>query len=71
MGWRGVLPEAGMEGNVPGVVDVEGRSSKAGVEGNVPGVVDVEGGSSKSWDGGEIFQLSPLSSLIPCKLILK
>ena len=54
--WRGDLPKAGVEGNVPGVMGVEGRSSKAGVEGNVPGVVDVEGGSSKSWDGGEMSQ---------------
>ena len=37
--WRGDLPKAGVEGNVPGVMGVEGRSSKAGVEGKVPLVV--------------------------------
>ena len=41
--WRGDLPKAGMEGNVPGssqnfpgVKGVEGRSAKAGMEGKYP-----------------------------------
>ena len=47
--WRGDLPKAGVEGNVPGVMGVEGRPSKGwsggkcprsgGVEGKVPLVV--------------------------------
>ena len=64
MGADGRSSKAGVEGNVPGVMGWRGDLPKAGVKGNVPG-------SSKSWDGGGIFQLSPLSSLIPCKLILK
>ena len=39
--WSGgeIFQKLGWRGNVPGVMGVEGRSSKAGVEGKVPLVV--------------------------------
>ena len=51
--WRGDLPKAGVEGNVPGVMGWRGDLPKAGVEGKCPRSGGVEGRSSKSWDGGE------------------
>ena len=64
--WRGDLPKAGVEGNVPGVMGWRGDLPKAGVDGNFSGVVEWRGDLSKAGMegefsrsdgcGGEIFQ---------------
>ena len=41
--WRGDLPKAGVEGNVPGVMGWRGDLPKAGVEGKCPRSGGVEG----------------------------
>ena len=51
--WRGDLPKAGMEGNVPGSSKNWDGGKCPRIFQTFPGVMGVEGRSSKSWNGGK------------------